>query len=159
MANHKLLIQHFEFGQSVPSKDALHLPFGLAVALLEDPDGKMSISLPVTGNMNDPKFKYSHLILQVSRNFLFNLVTKPFSFLASGLGVQGSSMDELGYVRFKPGQTDLLEKQKQKMLTLIKGLRQHPKLLLEINGTYDPDTDWKEIEAVTFKKDYGVLKK
>ena len=32
-ASHKLLIQRFEFGKSVESKDALHLPFGLAVAL------------------------------------------------------------------------------------------------------------------------------
>ena len=48
-ASHKFLIQRFEFGKSVESKDALHLPFGLAVALLEDSQGKINIALPASG--------------------------------------------------------------------------------------------------------------
>ena len=86
VASHKILVQRFEFGDKVESKDALHLPFGMAVALLEDPQGKINISLPVHGDMSDPEFEYFHLIGQVARNFFMKLVTKPFSFLASAIG-------------------------------------------------------------------------
>jgi outer membrane protein OmpA-like peptidoglycan-associated protein len=158
-ASHKLLIQRFEFGNSVESKDALHLPFGLAVALLEDPQGKINIALPASGDMSDPKFQYTHLIFQVVQNFFINLVTKPFSILGSMLGSSGSSTDELGYVRFVPGKTDLLEKQKQKIKILIKSLKARPKLRLEIDGSYDPQVDWKAIQADIFTKDFKELRK
>ena len=158
-ASHKLLIQRFEFGHAVESKDALHLPFGLAVALLEDPQGKINIALPASGDMSDPKFEYTHLIFQVIRNFFFNLITKPFSFLGSMLGASDNGTDELGYVRFTPGKADLSDAQKQKLTTLIKGLKEHPKLRLEIDGSYDPQVDWKAIQADVFTKDYEELRK
>ncbi|MBF0570445.1 MAG: DUF748 domain-containing protein [Candidatus Omnitrophica bacterium] len=159
VASHRVLIQRFEFGNSVESKDALHLPFGLAVALLEDPQGKIKIALPASGDMSDPKFEYTHLIFQVIRNFFLNLVTKPFSFLASALGGSDSSTDELGYVRFAPGKSVITVNQQQKLVTLIKGIAEHPKLRLEINGSYDPQVDWKAIQADVFTKDYEKLRK
>ncbi len=158
-ASHKLLIQRFEFGQKVESKDALPLPFGLAVALLEDPQGHIDIALPVTGDMSDPKFEYFHLIGQVVRNFFMKIVTKPFSILASMLGASDNGTDELSYVRFLPGKVDLSDAEKQKLITLVKGLKQRPKLRLQINGTYDPQVDWKAVQADVFTKDYEELRK
>jgi hypothetical protein len=158
-ATHKFLIQRFEFGTAVQSKDALHLPFGLAVALLEDPQGKINIALPVSGDISDPKFQYLHLFGQVASNFFVKVVTKPFTFLASALGGSQSSTDELGYVRFSPGKSDLSDSQHKKLLNLIKGLKEHPRLRLEINGSYDPQADWKAIQADTFAKDYEKLQK
>jgi hypothetical protein len=158
-ASHKILIQRFQFGQSVESKDALPLPFGLAVALLEDPQGHINIALPVTGDMSDPKFQYLHLIGQVVSNFFIKLVTAPFSFLGSMLGASDSGTDELGYVKFLPGKADLSAHEKKKLSTLIKGLKERPKLHLEINGSYDPDMDWKAIQLAVFTKDYNELRK
>lgn len=158
VASHSILIQRFEFGKSVESKDALHLPFSLAVALLEDPQGKINIALPVTGDMSDPKFKYSHLILQVVRNFFLKIVTKPFSFLASSLGASNAGTDELGYVRFVPGKVFLTVSQQQKLSTLINGFIMHPKLSLEIDGGYDPQADWKEIQRDAFTKEFNEVR-
>jgi len=158
VASHKVLIQRFEFGHSVDSKDALHLPFGLAVALLEDPQGRIKISLPASGDMSDPKFEYSHLIFQVIRNFFLNLVTKPFSFLASALGASDTGTDELGYVRFAPGRAALTVAEQQKVFTLIKGLYEHPKLRLEIDGAYDPQVDWQTIQADIFTNEYEQMR-
>ena len=129
------------------------------MALLEDPQGKINIALPASGDMSDPKFEYTHLIVQVIRNFFFNLITKPFSFLGSVLGASDNGTDELGYVRFTPGKADLSDTQKQKLTTLIKGLKEHPKLRLEIDGSYDPQVDWKAIQADVFTKDYEALRK
>lgn len=156
-ASHKVLIQRFEFGGKVESKDALPLPFGMAVALLEDPQGRISITLPVSGDMSKPDFHYWHLVGQVVRNFFMGLVTKPFSFLASALGAE-SGTDELGYVRFLPGKADLSEAEEKKLKTLIKGLEGRPKLNLEINGGYDEALDWKAIKIDVLDRDFKELR-
>ncbi len=156
-ASHKVLVQRFEFGEKVESKDALNLPFGLAVALLEDPQGRINISLPAKGNMSDPEFKYTHLIWQVINNFFVKLMTKPFAILASVIGAD-SGTDELGYVRFSPGQEQLSAEESKKLASLVEGLKHRPKLLLEINGSYDPPVDWKAIKVDIFEKDYAALK-
>jgi len=157
-ASHKLLVQSFDFGDKVESKDALNLPFGLALALLEDAHDRINLSIPVTGDMSKPDFHYFHLIGQVLRNFFFKLVTKPFAFLGSIAGVEGGS-EELGYVRFMPGQFNLSAAETEKLDILIKALKERPKLLLEVQGSYDPAADWKAIKEDVLDKDYRALRK
>jgi hypothetical protein len=109
--------------------------------------------------MSDPKFKYSRLILQVISNFFIKLVTEPFSILGSMLGGSNTGTDELGYVRFTPGKAVLWYSQRQKLLKLIKTLKERPKLRLEIDGSYDPKADWKAIQADSFTREYEQLRK
>jgi outer membrane protein OmpA-like peptidoglycan-associated protein len=157
-ARHKLLVQRFDFGQKVESKDALSLPFGLAVALLEDPQGRIDISLPVKGDMSQPEFQYSHLLFQVIKNFFLKLVTSPFMSLVSMMGSE-SGTEELGYVSFEPGKTELTEPVKEKLKSILNVLKQRPKLSLEINGTYDPDADWKIMKTEAFDNEFQTKKK
>lgn len=156
-AAHKVLVQRFEFGDKVESKDALPLPFGLAVALLEDPQGRIKISLPVTGDMSKPDFHYWSLVGQVVTNFFMGLVTKPFAFLASALGAE-SGTDDMGYVKFLPGKADLAEAEKEKINLLLAGLKDRPKLRLEVNGGYDPAADWKAIKLDQLDQEYKELR-
>jgi hypothetical protein len=158
-ASHKILIQRFDFGEKVESKDALSLPFGLAIALLEDPQGRIKITLPVSGNLNDPQFKFWHVVGDVAKNFFMKLVTKPFSVFASIIGGDDSGTEDLAYVRFAPGESELTPPEKEKLRTLVKGLLERPKLKLEINGSYDPVIDWRAIKARVFNNDYTKLKK
>lgn len=151
-ASHKVLIQDFTFGQKVPSPDALNLPFGLAVALLEDSRGKINISLPVKGDMSDPQFEYWPLVGQVARNFFMKLITKPFSFLASMVGSE-SGTDELGSVIFAPGEDQLKESEKEKLRLLTKALEERPLLILKIPGAYDPAPDWQAVKTQMLEKD------
>lgn len=156
-ASHRILIQKFEFGKKVESPDALNLPFGLAVALLEDAQKRINISLPVTGDMSQPDFHYWSLIGQVARNFFMGLVTKPFSFLGSMLGADAGTED-LGSVRFPPGTAELPPEEQAKITALVQGLRDRPRLLLQINGGYDPVMDWKAIKEQALNKEYQELR-
>lgn len=157
-ASHKILVQKFDFGRKVESKDALNLPYGLALAILEDPQGRINISLPVKGDMSDPEFDYGRLVFQVVRNFFMKLVTQPFSFMASILGME-SGTEELGMVRFAPGKSDIPQAEKEKLDVLVKSLSERPKLLLEVDGSYDPDMDWKAVKTGILNRDYDDLKK
>ncbi|MBN1913209.1 MAG: DUF748 domain-containing protein [Candidatus Omnitrophica bacterium] len=156
-ASHKVLVQSFDFGDKVESKDALNLPFGLALALLEDSRNRIDISLPVSGDMSKPDFHYFHLIGQVLRNFFFKLVTKPFAFLGSLVGSESGS-EEFGYVRFAPGQAELSPAEKEKLSSIVKLLLERPKILLEIKGSYDPLVDWRAIKTDVFNNDFRILK-
>lgn len=156
-ARHKLLIQKFDFGRKVESKDALPLPFGLAVALLEDPQGRISISLPVKGDMSKPEFEYFHLIGQVVTNFFTKLITSPFTALLSALGEE-SGTEELGTATFEPGQALLTEKTQQALALFVKVLENRPKLSVEVNGSYDPEADWKAMKAQAYEDEFAKLR-
>ncbi len=157
-ASHKILVQSFDFGDKVESKDALNLPFGLALAILEDSQNRIDISLPVTGDMSKPDFHYFQLIGQVLRSFFFKIITKPFSFLGSMMGAESGS-EELGYIRFAPGQTGLVDSEKEKLNIVLKALKERPKLSLKLNGSYDPVIDWRAIKEDVFNQDYSILRK
>jgi len=153
-ARHKLLIQKFDFGEKVESKNALNLPFGLAVALLEDPQGRISILLPVKGDMSDPKFEYWHLVGQVVTNFFMKLVTSPFLSLLSMAGVE-SGTEELGTVSFEAGKPELTDKAREKLALFVNVIKERPKLFLEVNGSYDPEADWKAIKTDAYTADFA----
>ena len=156
-AGHRLLVQSFDFGERVESKDALNLPFGLALALLEDSRNRIDIALPVTGDMSKPDFHYFHLIGQVLRNFFFKVITKPFAFLGSIAGAGGES-EELGDIRFLPGDANLADTEKEKLDIIVKALKERPRLSLQVNGSYDPVADWKVIKADILAKDFKSLR-
>jgi outer membrane protein OmpA-like peptidoglycan-associated protein len=156
-ARHKVLVQRFDFGKKVESKDALPLPFGLAVALLEDPQGRIAISLPVKGDMSQPEFQYLHLLGQVIKNFFLKLVTSPLMSLVSMMG-QESSTEELGYVSFEPGKSELTEPAQEKLKVIVQALKQRPKISLEINGSYDPEVDWKTIKTEAFENRFKAAR-
>lgn len=156
-ASHNILIQRFTFGEKVDSKDALNFPVGFALALLEDARGRIKISLPVSGDIGDPEFHYTHLIWNTARGFFTKLVTKPFSMLGSILASE-AGIEELGSVSFLPGQAELSPQEQKKLTVLAQSLKDRVKLLLEINGSYDLTADWKAIKSANFLKEYKAIK-
>jgi len=157
-AKHKILIKGFDFGDKVESKDALNLPFGLALGLLEDAQNRINISLPVDGDISSPDFHYLKLVGQVARNFFFKIVTKPFSFLVSLVGSEGSS-EEYGYINFLPGKHELTEAEKEKLNMLVQALNERPRILLAVNIGYDPVADWRAIKTEIFESNFNVHRK
>jgi hypothetical protein len=142
-AQHRLIIQDFNLGKKVPSKDALHLPFSLVLSLLKDRHGRIDISLPVTGDLNDPKFRYWGALCRVLLNFLEKLATAPFtaiSKLAPG-GGKGPEAQDIGSAFFPVGSAVLSTGELEKLGRIAAALRARPALFMEVNGTYDPRED------------------
>lgn len=156
-AKHKILIKGFDFGDKIESKDALNLPFGMALALLEDANGKIDISLPVNGDVSDPDFHYFQLIGKVARNFLLKLVTKPFTFLVSLVGSE-SEQEDFGYIQFVPGKADLSEAEQEKLKLIIKALNQRQNLTFSVKQCYDAVADWQAIKKDTFELTFSALR-
>ena len=82
-AQHHIVIDQLEFGDKTASKDAVSLPVKLAVALLKDRNGVIDLNLPVTGSLDDPKFRLAPIIWKVLVNILEKAVTAPFALLGA----------------------------------------------------------------------------
>lgn len=88
--------------------------------------------------MSDPQFSIGGVIARVIVNLLARAVAAPFSLLASGFGTRA---EELGYVEFAPGVSDLSPEAKAKLETLAVALADRPALRIDIIGRYDPVSD------------------
>ncbi|WP_122447520.1 DUF748 domain-containing protein, partial [Pseudomonas viridiflava] len=67
-AQNKVLVEQLQLGEKVDSPDAVDLPIRLAVALLKDTQGRISIELPIEGDLNNPQFSVMPIVWQTLRN-------------------------------------------------------------------------------------------
>lgn len=133
-----IILRDFELGKEVPHPDAMNLPFGLAVALLKDVNGKIDIDLPVRGHLDDPDFNYGGVILSALGDLLVKIVLSPFTALGSLLGIEAS---ELESVKFLDGRYDLTPPEMEKTGKLAEALSLRPELQLTIAGVSDAAAD------------------
>lgn len=148
-AENKAVIDQFTFGDKVESKDALSLPVQLAVSLLKDRDGRINLDVPVSGSLDDPKFKLGRVIWQVIVNLVTKAVTAPFALIGNLLGGTG---EELSYLDFAPGSAALDAAGDAKLTQLAKALTDRPALGLEISGRVDPAKDLEGLRTMAFER-------
>lgn len=134
----RVVIRNIELGEKVDVPGAANLPLGLAIAVLKDPSGNIDVDLPVSGDVNDPKFAFGSVIWKAIFNLLTNIVTSPFQALAGLAGGDGSKLD---HIDFEPGSATLAPPEKEKIVQLAKALVQRPALALTVPGVVDPDAD------------------
>jgi len=136
--DNQILLDQFTLGRKVESEDATSLPVGLAIALLKDGQGRIDIDLPIRGNLDDPEFRFFHLIPPALLNLVTGIVSSPFKLLGK---LAGGGDGELDNVVFQSGQSELTADQTERLNTLGKVLNQRPQLVLEVRGQYDPVRD------------------
>ncbi len=139
-ASNQILLNQFEFGKYVDSPDATSLPLPLAIGILKDRKGKIDVNLPISGELDDPSFKLSSVILNTFVNLITKAVTSPFSMLG-GL-IEGN--DDISEVAFAANSSDLSAEQNARILALAAALKERPNLTLEIRGIADTNIDRNE---------------
>jgi outer membrane protein OmpA-like peptidoglycan-associated protein len=136
-SRNRVLIDQFNFGDSVESESATRLPVKFAVSLLKDAQGTIKIKLPVKGRTDDPEFSVLRIIGQILKNLIIKAASSPFALLESMY--PGAS--ELRSVEFAPGRSDLRDAELKKLGTLAGILADKPSLRLEISGYVDREQD------------------
>lgn len=142
-ARNQILLNQFEFGKSVKSPDATSLPLPLAIGILKDRKGRIDIDLPISGDLGDPSFKISSVVINTFMNLITKVVTSPFSILGSL--IEGS--DNISEVQFAKNSSELSSEQAERILALSNALKQRPNLTLEIRGIADANLDQIENAA------------
>jgi len=146
-ADNHIFIDQLTFGDRIEGKGISHLPVKLAVALLKDSQGRIDVHLPVSGSLDDPKFSIGGLVWHAFVNLIGRAVTAPFRLLASAFS--GSSGQDLGYVEFAPGSSELSADAQKRLTLIVKALTDKPSLNLDIIGRTDPTKDESGLRTVT----------
>lgn len=151
-AENKVVVEQLELGEKVDSPDAVDLPLRLAVALLKDVNGRISIELPVTGDLNNPQFSVMPIVWQTLRNLVVRAAASPFKFIG-GL-VSGGGSEDLSSVRFAPGATELSPETQGALDKLAAALKERPTLRLEIEGTSAAGSDGPFLAQQRLEREY-----
>ena len=149
-ASNSLVIRDIKLGERVESPGAVDLPLDLAVALLKNSEGVIDLSIPVTGDVNNPQFEMGPAIRNAIFNAIRNIVTSPFRFLANLIGGDEQPVDN---IQFKAGRADLTPPQKEALLKLSEALVQRPQLILDIPAPYAEKLDRQQLQLKAVEQD------
>ncbi|MBN2125025.1 MAG: DUF748 domain-containing protein, partial [Deltaproteobacteria bacterium] len=149
--DNRALFKDLTLGERVDSKDAVSIPVGLAISLLKDLNGQITLDVPVEGDLNDPQFSLGRTILRVIGNLIVKIVTAPFAWIGNMVGGE----EDLSFVDFAPGSVEITDEAREKLSALIEALEKRPNLDLEIRGDADPRGD---PEAMRKEKFQNLLK-
>jgi hypothetical protein len=141
-AQHKIILDQLQLGERIESKDATSLPVKLAVALLKDRNGVIDLDLPVTGSLDDPKFRLGPLIWKVVVNLVTKIVTAPFALLGSLFG----GGEEVNQLTFAPATIELQGESQARVDSVAKAMRERPGLSLEVPMVVNPDLDRPQLQ-------------
>lgn len=136
-ATNHVVLDQLSFGDHVPGPSAVNLPVRLAIALLKDAQGRIDVSVPVSGSLSDPQFSVGRLVWSAFLNLIRKAATAPFTLLAGAFG--GS--EELSHVEFAPGAAELDAAAQSKLATLAKALAERPEVELELVAHIDAARD------------------
>ena len=147
-AENKVFFDQLTFGDKVESPDAVKAPVTLAVSLLTDRRGQINLDIPLSGSLDDPKFKIWPIIWQVLVNLITKAVTAPFSLLSSLIG----GGEEMSFVEFDYGSAVLTDAGLKKIDALTKALYDRPNIKLEIEAYVDPVQDKEALKKAEFNR-------
>ena len=131
-------------GEKVESKDAVNLPLSLAISILSDQNNQINIDLPVTGDLNDPDFKYGGIVWEAVKKLFADITLAPFRFLGNMLGL---SSKDLNTIDFMPANAELIVSEQAKIADFIKLTTAKPKMKLSITPAYS-DVDITALKNV-----------
>ncbi|GAB3366677.1 DUF748 domain-containing protein [Lysobacter rhizosphaerae] len=147
VADHHVVIDQLVWGQGTDSKQKVSLPIRLATSLLKDSNGVIDLKLPVTGSLDDPKFRIGPIIWQIIKNIIVKVATAPFKFLGSLF----KGAEEAQYVDFTPGSAELSDKARSALPELARSLSDRPDLNIDIPAGAVPEADVAALDDQRFQ--------
>jgi outer membrane protein OmpA-like peptidoglycan-associated protein len=157
--DNKIFVDRMRLGERIDSPAATNLPVGLAVTLLKGADGRITLQVPIEGNIDDPKFDFGKVILSALTGAMTKASTPPPSAdtessapSAVADGSQSSTItdssasptvadvddvkgEDVRFIEFEFGLSKLSEQATKKLDALAKFLTESSALKLGIEGT------------------------
>lgn len=143
-ADHHVVAKDLQLGEKVEGGESPGFLVKVAISLLKDRDGRITLDVPVTGTVDDPQFSYRGIVWTAVKQVLGRIATAPFRFFGKLLGIGGDTPE---LVEFEPGRSDLIPPEREKLDSLAALLQRKPDLVLGISGRYDPVSDAEAIRV------------
>jgi hypothetical protein len=171
-SQNKLIIRNAEIGRKTGG--IFNIPLRLALYLIKDMRGDITIDLPVSGNLNDPKIKFGPLIWKTFTNLIIKIAATPFVALSNMFGVDEKDLQQLD---FNYVDTLLSADNTRKLDQLIIIQNKKPELNIELayfndrslekqdlalteadTSMFESIIDFREAKRISLVKDYLSLK-
>ena len=149
-------IDQLTLGEKVESSDATDLPVALGVALLKGTNGRISLDVPVAGNVKDPQFNIGQSIVSALTNTVDGVAKSPFSAVAEIDGFKG---EDLRYIEFEPGLSELSAEATRKLSAVAQFLNQRSGLTLGVAGMADRQVDGASLSGKQNEKGISDFKR
>lgn len=130
--DNKVVMDRLTLGERVESPTAKSLPLDLAIAILQDTEGRIDLGLPVSGSLDDPQFSYGAIIWKAILNVFTKIATAPFRMLGSLFGA-GEKFESIA---FEAGAARLTPPEREKLVRLAEALAKRPALTLTLHGVH-----------------------
>ena len=140
-----MTIDGLTLGPRSESAEATKLPVRLAIALLKDANGRITLHVPLTVALDMPVIEIQKALIEGFIHPFARAATFPFAALGAQLGYGG---EELGFQAFLPGSANLLPQETGKLDTILQGLKRWPEILLDIEGSVDPKNDTGDLRLL-----------
>jgi hypothetical protein len=140
-ASQHFVVDQLELGERVESPDAVHVPLKIAVALLKDRNGVIDLDLPMTGSLDDPKFRIGPIIWKMFVNLLVKVAASPFALLGHMFG----GGEHMNVIEFDAGSAELDKPAQDSLAAIAKSLKERPQLKLEVPIVYSAELDRPQI--------------
>lgn len=93
-----------------------NVPLRMAVSLLKDINGKIVFNVPVSGDINSPKFSYRKIVWRTVSNIMIKAAASPFLSLAHSSGKADGNID---MVQIDPLQPEFTSMQYEKFAQIL----------------------------------------
>ncbi|MCK5229501.1 MAG: hypothetical protein KAR13_04500, partial [Desulfobulbaceae bacterium] len=110
--------------------------------------GEIHLNVPVHGDLDDPEFSVGGVIVQVIFGLIAKAVTSPFALL----GALIPDGEDLQYVAFEPGLSDISRHASGKLEKMAKVLYERPGLRMDIIGRVEPAQDRDALIKMRFDR-------
>ena len=144
----KLQLASPRLGKKMKQHDAPYdnVPLKLGIFLLTDKNRNVNLELPVSGNLNDPKFSYRKTLFKALNNLLIKVATSPFRLLASDGNLQ--------YIPFEVLQSDFSAAEYTMIDDMAATLTMQPNLCIELEAKVNYDEFIKQLSVMQLQRDY-----
>ena len=132
----ELVISKLDLGDKDPSSDAPDMPIKAAIGLLRDLSGDISLSLPVSGRMDDPQFRVGGVLSKAVANTMLKAVTTPVR-MVGGFFSLFASTPRQERIHFASGEDRIRSRASASLRSLIEELPKRQRAKLELIGAAD----------------------
>ncbi|GJM28583.1 MAG: hypothetical protein DHS20C17_12180 [Cyclobacteriaceae bacterium] len=147
---HTVIASDIDVGERTGFKSLYDVPLKIGLYLLEDRDGNIHLEIPVEGDVNDPSFRYSKIVVKAIINGLTKIITSPIALIGKLVGA-GDNFKDLTYNPIHPEITPDLE---SKLKYLVEASEKKPQIKFEMTQHFDPEQAKEALSVYLMKRGY-----
>jgi len=127
------------------------IPLKAALYILTDRKGKISMELPVKGDISSPTFSYRKIIFKTLANLIVKIVTSPIDALVKSIGIEEEVLND---IEMDYSALDITSEQYTQLNKITEVLKIKPELKLSVHQKYNLEESIREEALFKAKSEY-----